>query len=153
MAEMDFKCFVSQTHSVGETEKIGADFGRYLLEKGEKTAFIAMYGDLGAGKTAFIRGLSSSVTPGASVPSPTYTIVNEYDDGKNRLYHFDMYRIETEDDLESIGFYDYSDGMIAAEWCEKIPYALPETYYKVEIGKTGANDRTVTVRKTGDDDK
>ncbi|MBQ7125202.1 MAG: tRNA (adenosine(37)-N6)-threonylcarbamoyltransferase complex ATPase subunit type 1 TsaE [Clostridia bacterium] len=136
-----------ESHSIGDTEKIGRDFGKYLLEKGEEDAFIAMYGDLGAGKTAFVRGLASSVVPNAAVCSPTYTIVNEYRGGGRILCHFDMYRIEDEDDLYSIGFFDYENCIMAVEWCEKIPFAIPEHHYKLTITKSGENSRLILIEE------
>ena len=134
-----------ESHSSEDTERIGRDFCKYLLEKGEESAFIAMYGDLGAGKTAFVRGLASHLVPGSSVCSPTYTIVNEYRGGGKILCHFDMYRIESEDDLYSIGFFDYENCMMAVEWCEKIPFALPEHRYELTITKNGENSRLITI--------
>jgi tRNA threonylcarbamoyladenosine biosynthesis protein TsaE len=131
------------TASVSETEALGAELGTLLLERGE--GFVAMYGDLGAGKTAFVRGLSSIIAPEAHVCSPTYNIVNEYH-GKNALLcHFDMYRIESDDDLYSVGFYDYDNCIIVAEWCEKTPFALPEQYIRVEITKLSENERSITL--------
>lgn len=127
--------FEINTYSVEETENVGFQLGKYIFENGISSLFIAMYGDLGAGKTAFVRGLASCLAPSAYVSSPTYTVVNEYRGPKARLCHFDMYRIDSEDDLYSIGFYDYCDCIIAAEWCEKIPYALPDCFVKVEIIK------------------
>ena len=138
------------TESAEETERAAAAFAEELLTGGEDDAFLALYGDLGAGKTAFVRGLASVVAPGAAVRSPTYTVVNEYK-GKNgkKLCHFDMYRITGEDDLYSIGFYDYENCMIAVEWSENIPYALPDRYYRVTIEKTGEESRKITIEKTG----
>ena len=102
---------------------------------------VALYGDLGAGKTCFVRGMADVLTPGAPVKSPTYTVVNEYP-GNPSLFHFDMYRIESEDDLESIGFYDYpEDAIFVVEWSEKIPFALPDDYYRVTILKTDEEER------------
>ncbi len=135
------------TASVTETEKVGYELGEYLLNNGKTDAFIAMYGDLGAGKTAFVRGLSEAVTPGAHVCSPTYTIVNEYYGGGRTLCHCDMYRIESDDDLYSIGFYDYENCVIAAEWCEKIPFALPEKYIKLTIKKLDGDSREITAEE------
>lgn len=133
------------TENTAGTERVGASLASLITGRGqEKSAFIAMYGDLGAGKTAFVRGLCSVLVPEAKVCSPTYTIVNEYR-GKNTLCHFDMYRIENDDDLYSTGFYDYSDCVIAAEWCEKIPFALPANYYKVTITKLGEAERRIEV--------
>ncbi len=132
------------SESVEKTEEIGALLGKSLADSEVKEVFIAIYGDLGAGKTAFVRGLSSVLAPAAAVSSPTYTVVNEYADGGTRLCHFDMYRIESDDDLWSIGFYDYTDCIIVAEWCEKIPFALPEHHISVKIEKQGENTRRIT---------
>ena len=125
------------THSPEETEAVGAVLGRMLEADRNIPTFIAMYGDLGVGKTAFVRGLASVMAPGRAVRSPTFALVNEYRvAGKRPLFHFDMYRIESEDDLYSIGFEDYPDaGYCVAEWCEKIPFALPEVYVEVRIEK------------------
>ncbi len=110
---------------------------------------MAMYGDLGAGKTAFVRGAASVIVPGAYVQSPTYTIVNEYRGANGFLLHFDMYRIDDEDSLDSIGYWDYlaRGGYLFVEWSEKIPYALPDKYYRVDIQKDPCDDakRTVSV--------
>ena len=125
------------TNSPEETEAFGAEVARYITEDKSAPSFIALYGDLGVGKTAFVRGLASVIAPNSIVRSPTFSIVNEYRAGKSLLFHFDMYRIEDEDELYSIGFYDYLDrGVSVVEWSEKIPYALPESYLKIEISKT-----------------
>ena len=92
----------------------------------------------------FVRGLASAVTPGAHVCSPTYTIVNEYRGGGRVLCHLDLYRIEGEDDLYSVGFYDYEGVMMAAEWCEKALFALPDKYLRITIEKTGDESRRIT---------
>ncbi len=131
------------SHSPQETESAGI----LLASQLEKNAFVAMYGDLGAGKTAFVRGVATVLAPGYDVSSPTYTIVNEYGEGEGRLCHFDMYRIDSEDDLESIGFYDYTDCTIIAEWCEKIPFALPDNYYTVTIEKLSETERLIQIEK------
>ena len=90
------------------------------------------------------------IAPEYDVSSPTYTIVNEYGDDDKKLCHFDMYRIDSEDDLESIGFYDYTDCIIIAEWSEKIPFALPSTYYTVSIEKVSETERLITIEKLSD---
>ena len=132
------------TASVTETENVGHELGQYLLDNGKTDAFIAMYGDLGAGKTAFVRGLASVIAPDCHVCSPTYAIVNEYRSDGRLLCHFDMYRIESDDDLYSVGFYDYEDCVIAAEWCEKIPFALPDEYIRLTIEKLENDCRKIS---------
>ncbi len=129
--------------SVEKTEEIGA-----LLAKGlGKSDFVALVGDLGAGKTAFVRGMASVITPGAPVCSPTYAIVNEYRAGDRRLCHFDIYRLSDEDDLISIGFYDYQNCIMAVEWCDKVEQALPEEYYLVTILGSGDDVRNIRIEK------
>ncbi|MBQ8249959.1 MAG: tRNA (adenosine(37)-N6)-threonylcarbamoyltransferase complex ATPase subunit type 1 TsaE [Clostridia bacterium] len=135
------------THCADETETVGAEIAKYVLEENE--SFVALYGDLGAGKTAFTRGFASVIVPDADVCSPTYTIVNEYE-GETSLFHFDMYRIEDEDALDSIGFYDYfGRGIIITEWSENIPFALPERYVRVTIEKLGDDERKITAEICG----
>lgn len=131
------------SHKTEETESAGA-----LLAAGlGSDDFVALYGDLGAGKTAFVRGFASILAPDAAVCSPTYALVNEYE-GKNRkIYHFDVYRIEGEDDLVSSGFYDCKRGIRIVEWCEKIPYALPKAYIKVSITKIDENTRMIAMER------
>ena len=131
-----------------ETEAAGASLAKMLIESTNLPRFIAMYGDLGSGKTAFTRGFASVASPGSAVRSPTFTIVNEYRAGSSPVFHFDMYRIGDEDELYSIGFYDYlSKGFCLCEWSENIEYALPEEYLKAEISRTGRADdeRSITV--------
>ena len=133
------ECFPARftTHASEETEAVGMMLARRMEQDKTLPTFIAMYGDLGVGKTAFVRGLASVMAPGRAVRSPTFALVNEYRvAGKRPLFHFDMYRIESEDDLYSIGFEDYPDaGVCVAEWCEKIPFALPELFLEVRIEK------------------
>ena len=137
------------TSSTEETEAAGASLARILTENSPSLPrFIAMYGDLGSGKTAFTRGFASVVSPGSAVRSPTFTIVNEYRTGSIPVFHFDMYRIGDEDELYSIGFYDYlSKGFCLCEWSENIEYALPDEYLKAEISRTYRSDdeRSITV--------
>lgn len=144
------------THSTEETEALGAEFAREILSEYDgQCIFIAMYGDLGAGKTAFVRGFSSVISPESTVRSPTYTVVNEYRKGnvKNiRLYHFDMYRITDEDELYSIGFYDYLDtgGICIAEWSENIVDYLPDNlsirHISIEKSSDNENERTIIIK-------
>lgn len=134
------------TSSDTMTYEVGAALGRLIKSKGLPTAFIAVYGDLGAGKTVFTRGFSSVISPGSRVKSPTYTIVNEYLRGEVPLYHFDFYRIEDPRELEGIGYDDYVEGGICiAEWCEKIMGEIPKNVINITITKTGESEREVTV--------
>ena len=124
------------TNSPEETEAFGASVGKKITEDPTLPRFIALYGDLGVGKTAFVRGLASVLAKSSIVRSPTFAIVNEYRGEDGSLFHFDMYRIEDEDELYSIGFFDYLDrGISVVEWSENIPFALPERYIKIEISK------------------
>ena len=130
------------TNSPEETETVGAALGK-ILPAG---AVIAYRGDLGAGKTAFTRGLARGLGYKEPVTSPTYTIVNEYLDGRLPLFHFDMYRLASSDDLWDIGWEDYLDrgGICAVEWSENVADAL-ENAITVCIEKTGENSRKITV--------
>ena len=138
------------TTSVEETEAVGEAIAKTLINDASLPRFIALYGDLGVGKTAFVRGLARVMAPGAAVRSPTFALVNEYRAKPLSVFHFDMYRIESEDELESIGFYDYLDrGLCVVEWSENIDYALPEAYLRIEIGKCDAtcpDKREITVQ-------
>jgi len=132
-----------------ETEAAGEKVAVLISEMmgGRDYPTVALYGDLGAGKTCFVRGMAGVLTPGAAVKSPTYTIVNEYA-GDPPLFHFDMYRIESEDDLYSIGFEDYPErGISVIEWSEKIPFALPREYLRVTIDKISDTERCITAEK------
>ena len=130
------------TNSPEETEKVGAALGR-ILNPG---AVIAYRGDLGAGKTAFTRGLARGLGYEEPVTSPTYTIVNEYLGGRLPLFHFDMYRLASSDDLWDIGWDDYLDrgGVCAVEWSENVADALEDAIY-VTIHKTGETSRRIVM--------
>lgn len=142
------------TSSAAETEVLGAELAKDIKADPSLPRFIAMYGDLGVGKTAFVRGFASILAKGSAVRSPTFALVNEYGDKKCPVYHFDMYRITDEDDLYSTGFYDYltGRGICIAEWCENIPYALPDRYITVKIEKTSVDtpdERIVNIALVG----
>ena len=137
---------IFHTQSVEETEQVGHELA-LSLDKG-KPHFIAMYGDLGVGKTAFVRGLASVLAPLARVKSPTYTVVNKYDGVALPLYHLDVYRINDEDELYSIGFDDYvNTGICVVEWSENIPDSIPLDAISVRIEKEGENfeKRKITI--------
>ena len=126
------------SNSPGETEKIGAALAQRLTPG----TVIAYRGDLGAGKTAFTRGLARGLGCGEIVTSPTYTIVNEYLSGRLPLFHFDMYRLASSDDLWDIGWDDYLDrgGVCAVEWSENVSDAMEDAIV-ITIHKTGENGR------------
>ena len=130
------------THSPAETEAIGAALGK-ILPPG---TILAYRGDLGAGKTAFTRGLARGLGCKDMVTSPTYTIVNEYLNGRCPLFHFDMYRLRSSDDLWDIGWDDYLDrgGICAVEWSENVEDAM-EGAITITIEKTGEDSRRITI--------
>ncbi len=130
------------THSPAETEKIGAALGK-ILPPG---TVLAYRGDLGAGKTAFTRGLARGLGASDMVTSPTYTIVNEYLSGRLPLFHFDMYRLSSSDDLWDIGWEDYLDrsGVCAVEWSENVTDALEDAIV-ITIEKIGDDSRKISI--------
>ena len=146
------------TSDTKNTEELGRILASLIVFDKSLPLFVAMYGDLGVGKTSFVRGFCSELCPTANVKSPTFALVNEYkctlqEKRIKKVYHFDMYRIADEDDLYSIGFYDYlrQDAICIAEWCEMIPYALPDKFIKVEISKVDlGNNRKITISLVGD---
>ncbi len=123
-----------------ETEKIGERLARTLYEKKISRAFIAMRGEMGVGKTAFSRGFCRFFGI-KGVKSPTYTVVNEYR-GMVRIFHYDMYRITSEDDLISTGYDDYceAEGFVIAEWSENIEELIPYDAIFVTIERDGADE-------------
>ena len=138
------------TTCAAETEQCGAELAKLLLQDATLPRFVALFGDLGVGKTAFVRGFASVVAPGALVRSPTFSLVNEYRARPFSLFHFDMYRIESEDDLLSIGFDDYlmRDGFCLVEWSENILEFIPDDCVRVSIEKdnpTNTDHRRITI--------
>lgn len=131
-----------ESFSYDDTQVIAKEIAD-TLKGGE---FIAMYGDLGAGKTAFVQGLAKALGITNHVTSPTFTIVNEYE-GRLPLYHFDVYRIADPDEMYEIGYDDYidSDGVCVVEWAELIEDLFPDKYYKLTILKD--EDRGFDYRK------
>jgi tRNA threonylcarbamoyladenosine biosynthesis protein TsaE len=133
------KIFISSCTE--ETEAVGMSIADHL-KIGD---VIALNGDLGAGKTVFARGIARGLGVEGVVASPTYTIVHEYS-GKLPLYHFDVYRIDSVEDMEDIGYYDYIDkGVCVIEWAEIISDILPAGFIHVQINKIGENDRKIIV--------
>ena len=132
--------------SEAETEAAGEQFAKTLPDG----AVVALYGDLGAGKTAFVRGMARGLGIDARVSSPTFTIVNEYL-GARELYHFDMYRLGSSDELFDIGWEDYLSrgGVCAVEWSENVADAFEGDQVCVRIEKTGDLERTITIGEAG----
>jgi len=131
------------TTSEQETEAVAKELAA-CLRAGD---VVALRGGLGAGKTAFTRGLAVGLGIRADVSSPTFALVHEYRDNGAVLYHFDMYRVESEEDLYSTGFYDYleADGVLAIEWSENIPQALPAGAITVTLTPAGENRREIQI--------
>lgn len=127
------------SHSADETEQIGEKIAKKL----HGTEVIALFGGLGMGKTAFTRGLVRALGVDDGVSSPTFALVNEYS-GKYNIYHFDMYRVNSWDDLYSTGFFDYIDnGILVIEWSENIEGALPENAIRITIEKGESDDERI----------
>lgn len=131
------------SYSVLETEQIASNFAK-TLQKGDVIAF---RGNLGAGKTAFVRGLAAGLSVAGEVSSPTFALVHEYTGDTVTLYHFDMYRINDFEDLYSTGFFDYleTDAILAIEWSEQIQQVLPKHTITVEIQYVNDQERTIII--------
>lgn len=132
------------THSAEETEKLAAKFSKQL----KPNDVIAFEGGMGMGKTAFTRGLVRGLGGSDIVSSPTFALVNEYPDGRMTVYHFDMYRVTSWDDLYSTGFFDYLDtgAVLVIEWSENIAGALPENTIYVSISPGNSEtERLITI--------
>ena len=130
------------TNSEAETEAAGAQFAATLPDG----AVVALYGDLGAGKTAFVRGMARGLGIDARVSSPTFTIVNEYLAGRE-LYHFDMYRLDSSEGLFDIGWEDYLSrgGVCAVEWSERVADAFEGNEIPVRICKLSETERRIEI--------
>lgn len=141
---------IYESSSYEDTQKIANEIAD-TLKGGE---FLAMYGDLGAGKTAFVQGLAKALGITNHVTSPTFTIVNEYY-GRLPLYHFDVYRISESDEMYEIGYEEYvnGDGICVVEWAEVIEDLFPDKYYKITILKDeekGFDYRKIIFEESGD---
>jgi len=135
------------TTSVSETEHFGAEIAFFAVANGIKT--VALYGGLGAGKTAFVRGFCSGLGCDAEVSSPTYSYMNEYKCEEIDVYHFDMYKVKTIEDVHSVGFFDYlnAGGIMVIEWSENVDGFLTEETLKIliNVGKN-ENERIIIVK-------
>lgn len=137
------------SHSAAETESLGAQFGR----SAERGLVIALNGELGAGKTQFVRGLARGLGSPARVHSPTFTLANEYGGGRLKLFHLDLYRLETPEQIFSAGIEDYlpPDGVLVIEWAERLqpgagdrePAVKGLSWLSVGIEITGESERKI----------
>ena len=130
--------------SVEDTENTGAALAKSL----QKGTVVAMYGDLGAGKTAFVRGMARGLNSKNRVTSPTFTIVNEYA-GDMELFHFDMYRLKSADELFDIGWEDYLSrgGICVVEWSENVKDAFDGSEVSVSIEKLSDSERKIIIEE------
>ena len=128
--------------SEAKTESLGERLGTALTPG----KVVALFGDLGAGKTVFVRGIARGMGITGRVTSPTFTIVNEYF-GKIPLFHFDMYRLASSDELYGIGWDDYlaRDGVCVIEWSERVEDALPAAAIRVTLARISESERWITV--------
>ncbi len=139
---------VYKTKSAQETVALGQKLGESL----NKGALILFTGDLGSGKTAFCTGLAKGLCCTDIISSPTFSIVNVYSTGKLKFAHFDLYRVFTQEDLETCGFYDYLDegAVVAAEWSENIAHIVKnEDAVRVDFKITGEQEREITIENGG----
>ena len=125
-----------------------AELARRLAGVLRPGTVICLDGDLGAGKTLFVQNLAASLGVQGEVTSPTFNLMNLYEDGRLPLVHFDLYRLEQEYGLDEIGFYDYvenPDGLVLIEWAEKFPECLPEDHIALQIQRTDVENERVLV--------
>jgi tRNA threonylcarbamoyladenosine biosynthesis protein TsaE len=139
---------VFHSRSSSETIRLGKQIGR-LLNRGD---VVALMGELGAGKTQFIKGLSqgAGVVKSAYVSSPSFTLINEYK-GKIPFYHIDLYRLEGEKEAEELGLEEFfhGEGITAIEWSDRIPSLLPSEFLHVQIHYTGRQTRSIELVAKG----
>jgi len=135
------------TKSPEETKKLGKELSK-LVKPGD---LIAFYGELGAGKTCFIQGISQELEVKGYVTSPSFTIVNEYQ-GRIPIYHFDLFRLDNTEEILELGYeeYFYGEGLTVIEWAERIEQLLPKEYLKIDIKFKDRNQRTISFIPQGD---
>lgn len=133
---------IKETHSVQQTELLGEEIAAGL----RGGTVVALFGGLGMGKTALVRGMARVLAPEALVSSPTFALVNDYG-GQPPLVHFDMYRVSGYEDVETTGYFDYLDAgaILVVEWSENILAALPEDALRVTFERTGETSRRITI--------
>ncbi len=136
-----------RTHSPEETRKLAARLSRQL-QAGD---VLLLLGDLGAGKSEFTRGLAQGLGIQGTVASPSFTILNVYEDGRVPLYHFDWYRLNSAEELYEMGMDEYlgGDGVAVVEWPSQCPEAIPADYLEISLTPTGENEREVIITPRG----
>ena len=136
------------THSPAETRALG----RQLAASLQPGDVLLLYGDLGAGKSELTRGIAEGLGVSGPVTSPSFTIMNVYDDGRIPLYHFDWYRLESVEELYEMGMDEYlgGDGAAVVEWPTQCPEAIPETHLAVHITPAGENEREISLIPMGE---
>ena len=134
---------VYKSNSASDTKKIASEFAKTL----SCGTVVCLYGEMGVGKTVFTNGICRALGVCEYATSPTFTVVNEYDGADFPVYHFDMYRIEDEDELIEIGFDEYlnAGGICIIEWPENIPNSLPENRVNVKILRDSFTERTIII--------
>lgn len=137
-----------QTNSPAQTRALGERLARHL-RAGD---VLLMLGDLGAGKSELTRGIAKGLGVTATVASPSFTILNVYDEGRVPLYHFDWYRLNDVEELYEMGMDEYlgGDGVAVVEWPTQCPEAIPESYLEVKITPVGESERQITLTPCGD---
>ena len=135
------------TKSPEETKNLGKEISK-IIKPGDLLAF---YGELGAGKTCFIQGISLGLEVKDYVTSPSFTIINEYQ-GKIPIYHFDLFRFDNAEEILELGYeeYFYGEGLIVIEWAEKIEQFLPKEHLKIDIKFKDCYERTISFISQGD---
>ena len=136
-----------RTASPNETRALG----RSLAQKLQPGDVLLLLGNLGAGKSEMTRGIAEGLGVSGPVTSPSFTILNVYDDGRIPLYHFDWYRLESAEELFEMGMDEYlgGDGVAVVEWPSRCPEAIPETYLSVKLVPVGETEREITLTPMG----
>ncbi len=136
------------THSPQETRALGKKLAGHL-RAGD---VLLLHGDLGAGKSELTRGIAEGLGVTSTVTSPSFTILNVYEEGQVPLYHFDWYRLESAEELYEMGMDEYlgGDGVAVVEWPSQCPEAIPETHLAVTLTPVGDSDRQITLAPMGD---
>ncbi len=136
------------THGASETRELGKRLAKQL-QAGDT---VLLRGDLGAGKSELTRGIAAGLGVTETVTSPSFTILNVYESGRIPLYHFDWYRLESEEELYELGMDEYlgGNGIAVVEWPEQCPEAVPETALEILLTQQGENEREIALRRLGD---